>query len=414
LTVTDQQRAADFEGRLEEAVWSYSHEGVRTFDAAAIAAQARSARSGVLGWRPPMIGDRRALRLVLLAALVAAAALAIALAGSRRTDTPLPLPGVIVVGAGDQLVGVDVGSGAVQQLTPKTPHDANPAWSPDGRHIAFTSHDGRGPVQMVDADGTNRRVLTPGFGAGTPAVWSPDGTRIAFGGYRYPPVADRGLWIVSADGTGLTRLVSSDPIPGRLAWSPDGSMIAFSRGDAGVAEVVDVATGAITGVGNPMIDQMTDAAPLAWQPGRTALLYSRDGRGDRHDLVLAERTGGRWAERPIITDLAPGKAAPAWLDRDRFVFVSWDLPPGGRPVVARADGTIERVLGDGGIEPWTTGCVAPDGSAVAYPVTTSVDSDGNPSANGLVVLPTDGRPATRIPTARLGSADVAPCSWRLR
>lgn len=248
-------------------------------------------------------------------------------------------------------------------------------------------------------------------------MWSPDGTRIAFGGYRYPGGAERGLWIVNADGTGLTRIVSSDPSPGRLAWSPDGSLIAFSRGDAGAAEVVDVATGVVTRVGRPVVDVGEDASPLAWQPGRMALLYARAGSGDRHDLVLAERTGDTWTERPLITDLAYGAAHAAWLDADRFVFVRWDHAPrtstnGGRPVVARADGVIERVLGDGGIEPSATGCFSPDGSAAAYPVISAIDSDGNPAAFELVILPTNDRPAIRIPTARLGSDDTAPCSWQ--
>jgi len=150
-----------------------------------------------------------------------------------------------------------------------------------------------------------------------------------------------------------------------------------------------------------------------------ALLYSRAGRGDLHDLVLAERTGDSWEERPIFTDLAPGLAAPAWLDGDRFVFVrrgpvSQANPAGALPVLARADGTIERVLGDGDIEPVAAGCFSPDGTAAAYPVASAHDSNGDPSANELAILPTDDRPVLRIPIGRLGTNDVAPCSWRLR
>jgi hypothetical protein len=129
------------------------------------------------------------------------------------------------------------------------------------------------------------------------------------------------------------------------------------------------------------------------------------------------RTGDTWTERPLISGLAYGPAHAAWLDAERFVFVRWDAMPqtsttGAQALLGHVDGTIERVLGDGAIEPWATACLSPDGSAAAYPVISAIDSQGGPAAFELVILPTDGRRAVRIPIDHLGSADVAPCSWR--
>jgi TolB protein len=52
------------------------------------------------------------------------------------------------------------GSGQ-QNLTRNAAHDRHPAWSPDGRKIAFVSHrDGNSEVYVMNADGSGQRRLT--------------------------------------------------------------------------------------------------------------------------------------------------------------------------------------------------------------------------------------------------------------
>ena len=107
----------------------------------------------------------------------------------------------------------------------------DPAWSPDGKQIAFVDRDtgplgGHGDLYVVDADGSGARRLTSSTGADDSRsarfpTWSPDGGRIAFG-YGYD-----GLFVVNADGTGLRRLVASGCCPD---WSPGGRRIAFAQG----------------------------------------------------------------------------------------------------------------------------------------------------------------------------------------
>ena len=56
-----------------------------------------------------------------------------------------------------------------------------PAWSPDGKRIAFTSNrDGNYEIYVMNADGTGLRNLTQPPGAGQLRAWSPDGKRLAF------------------------------------------------------------------------------------------------------------------------------------------------------------------------------------------------------------------------------------------
>ncbi len=119
------------------------------------------------------------------------------------------------------------GSG-LRRLTRDPAWDGGPAWSPDGRKIAFTrSHaptEGRGPrefdVYVINVDGSGERNLTDDAVSSVP-VWSPDGQRIAFTSLRDAS----GMWggsiyVMNADGSGQQNL-TRDPAPDRApVWSP--------------------------------------------------------------------------------------------------------------------------------------------------------------------------------------------------
>jgi len=69
--------------------------------------------------------------------------------------------------------------------TPSPKADSDPAWSPDGSRIAFTSNrGGNNDIFVMNADGTGQVNLTNSFGADQWPSWSPDGTQIAFETYR--------------------------------------------------------------------------------------------------------------------------------------------------------------------------------------------------------------------------------------
>ncbi len=81
---------------------------------------------------------------------------------------------------------VDVATGGVQRLTNGDWDDTAPAWSPNGRTIAFLSarhrsreEDGNNQLWLVPAAGGRARLLADATGAGGAPSWSPDGRRIA-------------------------------------------------------------------------------------------------------------------------------------------------------------------------------------------------------------------------------------------
>ena len=121
------------------------------------------------------------------------------------------------------------GSAKLSQLTESLGLDMFPTFSPDGAQIAFCS-DREGSfeiyVRQLAPGGREIRITSDGRDNFQPA-WSPDGREIAYASRTVP-----GIWIIPALGGEPRRLSTFGSRP---AWSPDGATIAFQSG--GVIEL---------------------------------------------------------------------------------------------------------------------------------------------------------------------------------
>jgi TolB protein len=115
--------------------------------------------------------------------------------------------------------------------------DIAPAWSPDGKAIAYTSYR-TGFQDIIVSYIYEGRRTNPMAGTAEKqnylAVWSPDGTKLAFTSNRdHNPE----IYVVNRDGTGLRRLTNHPEVDVTPTWSPTGNQIAFTSNRTGTPQI---------------------------------------------------------------------------------------------------------------------------------------------------------------------------------
>lgn len=170
-----------------------------------------------------------------------------------------------------------------------------PAWSPDGQHLVVTlSRGGGSQLYLLDMNGDVVRRLAPSDGIDTEASWAPDGRSIYF-------VSDRGgspqIYRVAADGGSAQRVTFSGSYNISPDVSPDGQWLAYVSqvGSAFRVHLMELATGQVRALTDTSEDESPSFAPNSrW-------------------LVYATRTGGRDV---LVTTSLDGRVKTT-LDVDR-------------------------------------------------------------------------------------------------
>ena len=193
-----------------------------------------------------------------------------------------------------------------------------PAWSPDGQTIVFerdacrteTCHlrvSNSYEIYVTTLSGRVRRLTYNGDFDGDPS-FSPDGSEIAF-------VAGDGLYVMNGDGTGRRRLTKEGY--GDPSWSPDGASIAFS------GPTLDISVIGRDGRG---LRRLTDNEGPDWGP-----VFSPDGRRIAFQSnALCARRMSCTGETPMAIWVmnANGSGKHRLTNRTGYALTDWQRIPG--------------------------------------------------------------------------------------
>ena len=295
-------------------------------------------------------------------------AVALALAATPAAATYDGQVGRIAFGAfnADDRTQADIwvagtGGRPLLQLTDAPGRDICPAYSADGKHIAFCSdRTGAFEIWVMDANGKHERQVTD---LGSFAIFpdfSPDASTLVFSA---EPVGggNSDLWVVPTEGGDPIQLTDTpDDLEENAVWSPDGASILFVRiaGDfsSGQLWTKDVATGAETQLtfDGTFKDQTPDWSPdgarIAYHADDDIWLMDADG-SDQVNLTDSAAAEFGAAFSPDGTRIAfTGSGGPVPADQRYVQTMSTD--GSDRVVVAATPGLLQAVpawqpLGDG-------------------------------------------------------------------
>jgi dipeptidyl aminopeptidase/acylaminoacyl peptidase len=162
--------------------------------------------------------------------------------------------------------------------------EASPDWAPDGRSLVLERG---GSLVVVRADGASERALAEG----REPSWSKSG-KIAF-------VSDRNgsvdLYVIDPTGRGLRRLTTSPAAESAPTWSPDGLRLAFVSTDGPAVDlfVLDVAMGSLTQL---TADPFAEGSP-AWSADGRTISFASNRSGLETPWTVSAK-GGPAAELP--------------------------------------------------------------------------------------------------------------------
>lgn len=227
----------------------------------------------------------------------------------------------------------------IRRLTTYDSITLNPAWSSDGKWMAYTSYDKGRPDLYIQNLRENRGTVVSKKGINIAPAWVPNGTDLAatlsFSG-------DQEIYLLSRQGQVIRKLTDHWGIDTSPTWAPDGKRFAFVSSRSGTPQIYikEVETGRV----ERLTYQGRYNTQPSWSPRGDRIAYSAMERGEINIHVIDVET-----RTPVRLTYHSGKnESPTWSPDGSLIAFSTTREGGGeyRLYVMTAYGTDQRRLLD--------------------------------------------------------------------
>ena len=213
----------------------------------------------------------------------------------------------------------------------------SPAWSPDGKKLAYVSFEKKKPIIYVQSLNSGSRAVLANFkGNNSAPAWSPDGSQLAI---VLTYGANSQIYTISANGGAVKQITKSNGIDTEPAYSPDGNQIYFSSDRGGKPQIYKVPVSGGT-PSRVTFEGGYNVSPR-FSPDGKNLAYIRND-GGKFRVALQNLTSG---QVQLLSDGAQDES-PSFAPNGRVILYATKVRGRGQLAAVSIDGNVRQRLND--------------------------------------------------------------------